>query len=141
MGIRVSLNSHLLRLMSAEDQARYGAVGDTVPGPHLDDPQPPRKTGTAERKEQATFASWLLLQNSKGRKIPFCWHATNSGSKAIPGTPDFLAGINGRGIWLEFNRETTLPSCRPSRRSSVSVALVKGLNGISSTAPTKRSKS
>ena len=67
MGIRVSLNSHLLRLMSAEDQARYGAVGDTVPGPHLDDPQPPRK-GLGLRLAEA----FQLEQNGVARRL----HAT-----------------------------------------------------------------
>jgi hypothetical protein len=38
----------------------------------------------------------LLLQNSKGRKIPFVWHAT--------GTPDFWAGVNRHGMWIEFKR-------------------------------------
>jgi hypothetical protein len=117
MGIRLALSPHLFRLMSPEDQARYGAVSDTaavvpdiVPVTRLDH-RPSPKTGTAEKKEQGTFASWLLLQNSKGRKIPFSWHATNSRSKATPGTPDFWLGINGCSMWIEFKREH---SCRLS---------------------------
>ena len=37
MEIRLSLSPHLFRLMSPEDQARYGAVSDTrkTPGPML----------------------------------------------------------------------------------------------------------
>src|SRR6516225_4068732 len=62
-----------------------------------------------ERKEQATFANWLLLQNSQGRKIPYVWHATHRASKATPGTPDFWVGINGHSIWFEFRRDQ---SCR-----------------------------
>jgi hypothetical protein len=104
MGIRLALSPHLFRLMSPEDQAHYGAVPDTARGPRLDrDPSP--KTGTAEKKEQGTFASWLLLQNSKGRKIPFCWHATHTRSKATPGTPDFWVGINRHSMWIEFKRD------------------------------------
>jgi hypothetical protein len=30
---------------------------------------------------------------SKGRKIPFSWHATNVRSKATPGTPDFFQHV------------------------------------------------
>jgi hypothetical protein len=47
----------------------------------------------------------LQLQNSRGRKIPFCWHATDTRSKATPGTPDFRVGVAGRGMWIEFKRD------------------------------------
>jgi hypothetical protein len=50
----------------------------------------------------------LLQQNSKGRKIPFCWHSTSARSRATPGVSDFWLGINGRSMWLEFKRD---PSC------------------------------
>jgi hypothetical protein len=110
MGIRLALSPHLFRLMSPEDQVRYGAVPDTVPVTRLDH-RPSLKTSTAERKEQGTFASWLLLQNSKGRKIPFSWHATHTRSKATLGTPDFWLGINGRSMWVEFKRDS---SCKLS---------------------------
>jgi hypothetical protein len=92
MGISLASSPHLTRLMSLEDQARYGALPVTTPC--TSHPQSLPKTGTAERKEQASFANWLLLQNSKGRKIPFSWHPTNARSKATPGTPDFFVGIN-----------------------------------------------
>ena len=55
---------HLIRLMSPEDRARYGAIPDTVLAPRLD-PQPYPRPGRPERKEQASFANWLLLRNSK----------------------------------------------------------------------------
>ena len=64
MGIRLAMSPHLFRLMSPEDQARYGAVPDSAPIPHLDS-HPLPKTGTAEKKEQGTSASWLLLQNNR----------------------------------------------------------------------------
>ena len=98
------MSPHLLRLMSPEDQARYGVVPDTAPALRLDRSRLP-KAGTAEKKEQASFANWLLLQNSKGRKIPFSWHATHTRSKATPGTPDFWVGINRHGVWIEFKRD------------------------------------
>jgi hypothetical protein len=79
-------------------------VSDTAPDSHLD-PHPLPKTGTAERKEQGTFVAWLLLQNSKARKIPFSWHATHTRSKATPGTPDFFVGVNGHSMWIEFKRD------------------------------------
>ena len=104
MGISLASSPHLLRLMNPEDQARYGAVSDTAP--RLD-PHPSPKTRSAERKEQASFANWLLLQNSKGRKIPFTWHATNARSKATPGTPDFWVGINRHARWIEFKWDSS----------------------------------
>ena len=110
MGICLGMSPHLIRLMNPEDQARYGAVPDAVPTPRLD-PQPLCKPGTIERKEQASFANWLLLQNSNGRKIPFCWHATHPRSKASPGTPDFWIGFAGRSMWFEFKRDS---SCKLS---------------------------
>jgi hypothetical protein len=102
MGISLAMNPHLLRLMSAEDQVRYGAVSATAPRLDL---QPLPRAGTAERKEQASFANWLLLQNSKGRRIPFSWHATHTRSKATPGTPDFWVGISRNAMWIEFKRD------------------------------------
>jgi hypothetical protein len=105
---------HLLRLMGPEDQARYGAVPDTAPAVPRLNPHPSPKAGTAERKEQASFANWLLLQNSKGRKMPFSWHATNACSKATPGTPDFWVGVNRHAMWIEFKRDY---SCELSART------------------------
>jgi hypothetical protein len=112
MGVRVELSPHLVRLMSAEDRKLYGqtATTTTVMGHDLDR-HPSRKSNSDERQEQGDFASWLLLQNSNGRKIPFVWHATHKPSKATPGTPDFWVGINGRGIWIEFKRDA---SCKLS---------------------------
>jgi hypothetical protein len=82
--------------MSLEDQAKFGLKPF--------DSHPPTKTDSSEKKEQGSFANWILLQNSKGRDIPFSWHATNSRSKATPGTPDFWVGVQG-GIWIEFKRD------------------------------------
>jgi hypothetical protein len=91
--------------MSADDRDRYGAVADTGHDSRLDDSHRSRKVTTDERKEQRTFANWLLLQNSEGRRIPFCWHATHTRSKASIGTPDFWVGVAGRGLWFEFKRD------------------------------------
>lgn len=76
----------------------------TAPDPKLRTDLPPKRD-SPERKEQADFANWLLLQNSEGREIPFCWHATHTRSKASPGTPDFWVGINARSLWIEFKRD------------------------------------
>lgn len=109
MGVRIELSPHLTRLMSREDAARYGVVPDTGTHDMNNTCKTTRKRDADERKEQATFANWLLLQNSQGRKIPFSWHATHTRSKATPGTPDFYVGINGRSLWIEFKRDR---SCR-----------------------------
>jgi hypothetical protein len=100
--------------MSPEDQQLYGqtisqttaktTTPTTIPAPKLE-PHPSPKAGTAERKEQGSFANWLLLQNSNGRKIPFCWQATHTRSKATPGTPDFWVGVSGHAMWIEFKRD------------------------------------
>jgi hypothetical protein len=121
MGIRLEQISHLLPLMSSADQARYGGVVNVArdSGAHgvrddgvvhgVRDGTPIRssKRDASEKKEQGEFASWLSLQRSKGRKIPFVWHATHTRSKATPGCPDFWVGVAGRGIWFEFKRDDT----------------------------------
>jgi hypothetical protein len=107
MGIRVEMAPRLLRLMSLEDQQRYGGqlnLVTTAAVPGLN-PDPSPKRDADEKKQQADFANWLSLQNSKSRKIPFSWHATHTRSKATPGTPDFWVGINGHSMWLEFKRD------------------------------------
>jgi hypothetical protein len=103
MGQRINeIPPHYFPLMSLEDQALYRP--STAPDPTLD-PHPPPKRNTAERKEQAQFANWLLLQNSNGKLIPWCWHATHKPSTASPGVPDFWVGVNARGLWIEFKRD------------------------------------
>jgi hypothetical protein len=109
MGVRASQSPHLLRLMSVEDQQRYGGQLNLVTTPavsQLNQDRSPKRDAD-ERKQQGEFASWLQLQNSKGRKIPFCWHVTHTRSKATPGTPDFFVGVAGRGLWFEFKRNDT----------------------------------
>jgi hypothetical protein len=108
MGVRLSLSPHLLSLMNNDDRARYGggATPETQSSRiHVDTSNRSHKRDATERKEQGTFASWLLLQNNNGRRIPFVWHATNSRSKATPGTPDFFVGVNGHALWIEFKRD------------------------------------
>ena len=109
MGVRVSLSPHLLRLMSLEDQQRDGGQLNLVTTPAVSQLNPDRspKRDADEKKQQGEFASWLQLQNSKGRKIPVCWHATHTRSKATPGTPDFWVGVAGRALWIEFKRDRT----------------------------------
>jgi hypothetical protein len=89
MGVRLQLAPHLVKLMSPEDQARYSVVADIGHAAQFDVHRS-RKVTTDEKTEQRTFARWLQLQNSNGRKIPFVWHSTASRSKASIGTPDFF---------------------------------------------------
>jgi hypothetical protein len=103
MGIRIEFSPHLIPLMNQNDQNFYRPES-TAPDPKLRI-HPPGKRDVAERKEQADFANWLLLQNSKGRMLPFCWHATHTRSKASPGTPDFWVGVNRRSMWIEFKKD------------------------------------
>jgi hypothetical protein len=105
MGVRLEQISHLWKLMSPADQARYGAVSQTV-SPACDAPKRSPKRDADERKQQGDFANWLSLQNSKGHKIPYVWHAMHKPSKATIGCPDFYVGIIGHSIWIEFKRDS-----------------------------------
>ena len=123
MGIHLQSNPQLVRLMSPEDQARYAyGPNGKIPYSNLTEefyakhPEyapvvPPPKTDKLEREEQRHFANQLLLWNSQGRKIPWIWHSTAHRSKATPGTPDFLVGIAGKWLSIEFKRDY---SCRLS---------------------------
>lgn len=104
MGVRIEFSPHLIPLMNQPDKDFYQGKESTAPDPKLRI-HPPGKSDIPERKQQADFANYLLLQNSKGRKIPFSWHATNARSKATPGTPDFWVGVNWRGMWIEFKKD------------------------------------
>jgi hypothetical protein len=86
--------------MNPEDKHAFSSA----PDPKLD-VHPSAKRSTSERKEQGQFANYLLLKNSEGWQMPFCWHATHTASKASPGTPDFWVGINGHSMWIEFKRD------------------------------------
>lgn len=108
MGLRLKeVPRHYFPLMSAEAQAYY-SKGSTAPDPKLEI-RPPPKRSIAERKEQGHFANWLLLQNSEGKMIPWCWHATHKPSTASPGVPDFWVGVNTHGLWIEFKRDYSCP--------------------------------
>lgn len=110
MGLRVTeVPKHYFPLMSASEQAFYGKKhASTAPDSELE-VHPPAKRSVAERKEQGQFANWLLLQNSNGKMIPWCWHATHKASTASPGVPDFWIGVNSHGLWLEFKRDYGCP--------------------------------
>ena len=109
MGVHLQLSPHLLRLMSPEDQTRYGVVPDPAPALQLDR-QPTHKTTTDERKQQSDFANWLLLRNSEVADIPFEWHPIHARSKTTPGCFDFWVGVSS-GIWIEFKADR---SCKLS---------------------------
>lgn len=95
MGIHIKVAPHIVALMNEHDQATYG------PGIHPpDEIQPPIKTDASEKKQQSEFADWCLLH-----ELPFCWHSTVARSKATPGTPDFIVGVNQVTLWIEFKRD------------------------------------
>jgi hypothetical protein len=102
---RSDVTAEMVRLMNPEDQERF-ALNQRL-GASSDDFRRGPKTDASERKAQGSFANWLLLQRSKGRKLPFVWHATHTRSKATPGTPDFLVGTWGGWICIEFKRDYT----------------------------------
>jgi hypothetical protein len=92
--------------MSPADQARYAAVAvpDAALAPRLDH-RPSAETTSDERKEQGTFANWLLLQNSNGADLPFEWHPLHTRSKTTPGCFDFWVGAGPVSIWIEFKKD------------------------------------
>jgi hypothetical protein len=92
---------NIRRWMSSEDQAALFVHPRA-------DAVPPMKTDKAEREEQRHFANYCLLH-----QYPFVWHATNTRSKATPGTPDFWVGVNRCGLWIEFKRDY---SCKLSEQ-------------------------
>jgi hypothetical protein len=109
VGINLNEAAKLAHLMSPEDQARFGSKPLSSDfyerHPEYNPVVPPPKTDKLERDEQRQFANQLLLWNSQGRKIPFVWHSTAHRSKATPGTPDFLVGINRTWLCIEFKRD------------------------------------
>lgn len=93
---RSDLTPEIIAGMSPENQAKYG------PGIHPDyetDPHPPPKTDVLERDEQRSFASWCMLN-----QLPVVWHSTAHRSKASLGCPDFVLGVKGTTLWIEFKR-------------------------------------
>ena len=99
MGWTVDQAQRIIHLMDKEDQERYDqrAQGQEA--------VPPPKTDRLERDQQKQFANWLLLQRSKGRKLPFVWHAMHKPSTASPGCPDFGVGCWQGWLWIEFKRD------------------------------------
>src|SRR3974390_819656 len=101
-------------VMNSEDRARY--CGVPAPAKTAKTPNSAntpnmgttsRKRDADERREQGDFANRLLLQNNKGRKIPWVWHATHKPSKATVGCPDFYVGINAHSMRIEFKRDNS----------------------------------
>jgi hypothetical protein len=92
MAIRLKDYPHLMKLLSPQDQKETGIQ------PSHDKPQP--KTDQAERDEQAQFANYCLLH-----QYPCVWHSTHKRSTGTVGCPDFIVGVNGVTLWIEFKRE------------------------------------
>jgi VRR-NUC domain len=98
--VRINLKEHphIAKLMSAEDQKRFGFVDPGIHPPYAEDHHAPVQTGRLEREEQRQFANWLLLNGYKAR----VWHATHKATTANPGVCDFIVPIWGGTLWIEF---------------------------------------
>src|SRR4029077_15987209 len=92
---RSELTPEMIAKMSKEDQARYSEGRPSFEA----DPHPPPVTDKLEREEQRSFANWCLLHN-----YPCVWHSTAHRTKASLGCPDFIVGVNGVTLWIEFKR-------------------------------------
>jgi hypothetical protein len=91
MGITGPLPEHILRRMNKEDRAALGKVGLTASEAQA------KCESRLERQEQRIFANECLR-----RELPFVWHRTDRKSAATLGTPDFIVGLDGQTLWIEF---------------------------------------
>jgi hypothetical protein len=99
----------MLKCMAPADREKYN-TRYSAPHPDTpDDTHPPMKTDRLERDEQRSFANWILLQRSKGRKLPYTWSATHKASTNKQGQPDFGVGTWRGWVWLEFKRDYSSP--------------------------------
>jgi hypothetical protein len=119
MGISRDKAAELAHLMDEKNQLVYGR-------PKHEEVTPPPKIDRLEREEQRQFASWILLKNSCGLKIPFVWHSTAHRSKATPGTPDFLVGVNRSWLCFEFKRDYS-QALRPAQQEFCDACVAQGL--------------
>jgi hypothetical protein len=53
-----------------------------------------------EREEQRVFSREL-----NRLELPFYWHRTDKPTGANAGVPDFIVGVNGVTVWIEFKAE------------------------------------
>lgn len=89
-------------LISADQQIALGM--STAPDPKEEiHPQP--KRNSAEGKEQREFASWLAFKRAEGVRLVVVWHAMHKRSTASRGTSDFIIGVNGTVLFIEFKRD------------------------------------
>ena len=91
MGLTGPLPEHVLRLMSARDRALLGKGGLTASEAIA------MYNKRLEREEQRLFAREL-----ERFRLPYYWHRTDKRTGATVGTPDFIVGVAGETLWIEF---------------------------------------
>ena len=91
MGFSGSLPDRILKCMSARDRAGLGKAGITSYAAIAKAEQ------RLERDEQRIFSRELVR-----RSLPFYWHRTDKRTGATVGTPDFIVGVAGETLWIEF---------------------------------------
>jgi len=91
MGFSSPLPEHFLQRMSQKDRAMLGKGGLTV----AEAAEAAQKR--PEREEQRTFARELNRLD-----LPFYWHRTDKRTGATLGVPDFIVGVGGVTLWIEF---------------------------------------
>ena len=91
MGFSGSLPDRILKCMSARDRAGLGKAGITSHAAIAKAEQ------RLERDEQRIFSRELVR-----RSLPFYWHRTDKRTGATVGTPDFIVGVAGETLWIEF---------------------------------------
>jgi hypothetical protein len=95
------LTPEIIACMNPADQEKYtpGQMVAVGRPSYEEDPHPPPVTDRLEREEQRLFASWCLR-----KMYPCVWHSTRHRSKASLGCPDFIVGVRGMTLWIEFKR-------------------------------------
>lgn len=96
MGITGPLPEQFLLRLDPEARAALGPAGRTAAEAQA------RCADKLEREEQRLFAQDLLR-----RRLPKVWHKTNQASRATPGAPDFIVGVGGVTLWIEFKKPGT----------------------------------
>ena len=83
---------HLLKLMDPRDRPPGNAGLTAAEAGQAGDER-------LERDEQRIFARWC-----QSHQLPFVWHSTAHRTKASVGCPDFIVGLRGVTLWIEFKR-------------------------------------
>jgi|SRR6516225_7454843 hypothetical protein len=99
MSLGAVLPENILKCLSPADRAKLGVGGLTAAEAVA------KANKRLEREEQRIFAGALTRW-----ELPFYWHRTDKPTGAIAGLPDFIVGLAGKTLWIEFKAKGRLLS-------------------------------